>query len=301
MTLHFDLVDMRLFVQVARNSSLSRGASACNMSPPAASMRIRSLEAGLGQKLFNRSHNGVGLTPAGEIFLHHATAVVAEVEALRARFSGLAEGARGQLRIAANNIAMSEILPGCLRHYMKLWPDVRVDLKPKINAEVIRAVLDGEADIGLFAGQPDIEGLEVRACMEDCYVVVASPGHILARRQSVTFSEAIGHEIIGFPENSGVHAFMRQMAGNRNAVPNVKIMVDNHETMLRMIEADVAIGIVPKSLARRHASRSGIRIIELSDPEAVRHMWVGCRSFADLPEYARNFVERLDMAPVATA
>ena len=65
MSLHFDLVDLRLLVRVADANSLTRGAEASHLSLPAASTRIKNLEESVGTRLFWRNSQGVTLTPAG--------------------------------------------------------------------------------------------------------------------------------------------------------------------------------------------------------------------------------------------
>ena len=76
MAAHFDLPDIRLFVNIAEANSLTRGAERSHMSLPAASIRIKNLEEGLGVKLLYRTSQGVTLTPPGQAFMHHARLVV---------------------------------------------------------------------------------------------------------------------------------------------------------------------------------------------------------------------------------
>ena len=65
MLTHFDFADLRLFIRIAEENSLTRGAERVHMSLPAASTRIKNLEEALGAKLLYRASNGVTLTPPG--------------------------------------------------------------------------------------------------------------------------------------------------------------------------------------------------------------------------------------------
>ena len=80
--MHFDLFDLRLFVFVAEESNLRRGAERAWISLAAASSRIKQLEDNIGAKLFYRKPQGVELNPAGEALLHHARKVLHEVAKL---------------------------------------------------------------------------------------------------------------------------------------------------------------------------------------------------------------------------
>ena len=81
--MHFDLTDLRLFVLVADEGSLTRAAQRQHLSLAAASTRIKSLETQSGQALLYQEARGVRLTPPGEAFLHHAQGVLRQVERLR--------------------------------------------------------------------------------------------------------------------------------------------------------------------------------------------------------------------------
>ena len=59
MAAHFDLPDIKLFVNIAEANSLTRGAERSHMSLPAASIRIKNLEEGLGVKLLYRTSQGI--------------------------------------------------------------------------------------------------------------------------------------------------------------------------------------------------------------------------------------------------
>jgi len=70
--MHFDLIDLRLFVNISEQNSLTGGAERSHMSLPAASARIKNLEDSFGTRLLHRTGQGVTLTPPGQALLHHA-------------------------------------------------------------------------------------------------------------------------------------------------------------------------------------------------------------------------------------
>src|SRR5436190_22170256 len=108
---HFDLVDFRLFVQIAETNSLRQGAERACLSAPAASARIANLEARTATRLLIRSSKGVTLTTAGQALLHHARLVLAQVESVKSDLEEYAQSVKGQLRVAANATAMTDSMP----------------------------------------------------------------------------------------------------------------------------------------------------------------------------------------------
>src|ERR1700722_286536 len=108
---YFDLVDVRLFANIAETNSLTHGAEQSHVSVPAASARIKKIEDRLGAKLLYRSRRGVTLPPAGHTFLHHGRLVLRQLDHLWGDLQDYTQGVKGHIRIFANTTAISEFLP----------------------------------------------------------------------------------------------------------------------------------------------------------------------------------------------
>ena len=293
MAAHFDLPDIKLFVNIAEANSLTRGAERSPMSLPAASIRIKNLEEGLGAKLLYRTSQGVTLTPPGQAFMHHARLVLQQLADLRGDLAEYVKGAKGHVRIFANTTAMAEFLPAVLPKFLASHPDVNIDLKERLSNDIVRAVSEGKVDIGIVAGNVRTEGLEILPYVEDRLVLVTSNSHALAERNEIEFVEALGHDFVGMVEASAIHGFLAQAANDLHRSIKIRIQVGNFETACRMIEANVGLGVLPFSAASRHAKSMGIQIVEIKDEWAVRKLQICVRSVQALPVFARELIELL--------
>jgi DNA-binding transcriptional LysR family regulator len=293
MALHFDLVDLRLFVNIAETNSLTRGAERSHMSLPSASTRIKNFEDSLGAKLLYRTSQGVTLTPPGQAFLHHARLVLQQLEQLRGDLQQYVHGVKGHVRIFANTTAITEFLPAILPTFLASHPDVSVDLRERLSPDIVRAVSEGTTDIGIVAGHARTEGLEVLPYRKDRLVLATAFAHPLAKLDEVSFGETLEYDYVGLHEASAIHAFLAQAASSHYKSIKTRIQVGNFEAVCRMIEANAGIGILPESAARRYEKTMSIRIIQLSDEWALRELCICVRSLQLLPVFARELVELL--------
>jgi len=290
--LHFDLTDLRLFVHIAEESNLTRGASRAALSPGAASARLKSLESQLDQRLFYRDSRGLTLTPPGEMLLRHARVILRQVEHVRSDMSGQGSDVTGHFRIFASTTAITEVLPDVLARFMAERPQVSVDIQERNTREVIRGILDSAADIGVVAGPVSTTGLEARCFSTDRMVLVVPGAHALAWRPVIAFEECIQYPHIGL-RDSTLSDFLIETMSNLNRRLDIRVQMGSFESMCRMIEAGVGAGLLPESAARRLARGTTLKVIELSDLWAVRERRVIYRELEALPACGRAFVDTL--------
>jgi DNA-binding transcriptional LysR family regulator len=290
--MHFDLVDMRLFVHIAESNSLTHGAQQSYMSLPAASMRIKNVEQKLGTKLLYRHSQGVTITPAGQAFLRYSLMTMQNIERLLDEMQDYANGVKGHLRIFANTNSI-EFLPTVLSAFLTTHPDVSIDLKERLSRDIVHAVTEGSTDIGIVAGDVHTGDLQVLPYKRDRLVLVTAHQHNLAGRKTISFSDTLDFDYIGLLEGSAIHAFISQVARDVHKTLKVRIQVSNFEALCRMIEANIGIGIVPESVARRHEKKMNLRLIQLQDDWAVRNLQICIRSHALLPSFAKELIDLL--------
>ncbi|HYD62208.1 MAG TPA: LysR substrate-binding domain-containing protein [Noviherbaspirillum sp.] len=291
--MHFDLTDLRLFVYIAEENSLTRAAVRAHMSLPAASVRIKNLEDSIGTKLINRDTNGITLRPPGQALLQHARQVLRQLENLRGDMQEYAQGIKGHVRIFANTTATAEFLPAVLRNFLVTHSDVNIDLREHLSPDVVRAVSEGIADIGIAAGSVRTEGLEVIPYRKDRLVLATATNHPLAKHSEIDFTDTLEYDYIGLYEGSVIHSFVQQAAGPLSKSLKTRIQVSNFDSVCRMIEANVGIGILPESAARRHAKNLELKIISLTNEWASRNLIICVRDLDGLPGFARELVDML--------
>ena len=103
--MHFDLADLRLFINIAEHPSMTQGARKSFMSTAAASNRIQKLEQQVGIRLLYRDSQGVELTAAGSVLLKHARIILRQVQYLKNELSEFGDQQVRHIRIFAHTTA----------------------------------------------------------------------------------------------------------------------------------------------------------------------------------------------------
>src|SRR5579875_3873835 len=143
-----ELRHLRYFCAVADWQGFNRAANALHLSQSAVSDQILDLEREIGVRLLNRSRERVSLTPAGEIFLEDARKVLADAERAVERARRSANGETGSLRIAFLVWGASSFLPGFIREFRQLHPEVKLSLLEMLPSAQSEALIRGNLDVG---------------------------------------------------------------------------------------------------------------------------------------------------------
>ncbi|GAA1362792.1 LysR family transcriptional regulator [Streptomyces beijiangensis] len=179
-----DLAALELLLAVARHGSLGKAARELGISQPAASGRIRSMEARLGVVLLERSPRGSRLTDAGVLVTDWARRIVEAAEAFDAGAQALRHRRDSRLRVAASMTIAEYLLPGWLIALSTQRPGTAVSLLAGNSVSVAAHLLNGEADLGFVEGLAVPEGLDGTVIGRDRLIVVAAPTHPWARRRA---------------------------------------------------------------------------------------------------------------------
>lgn len=288
--MHIDLRDLRLFIHVAESKSLTRGAERSHLSLPAVSARMKELEAQAGVRLLYRAPRGVALTPAGQSLLQHARIILGQIEHMKSDLQRFGEGVQGHIRVFANTTAVTEFMPEVLATFLADHPQVDVDLQERLTGEIVRGVLDGTTDLGITSGPIEADGLEKHHFSTDRLILVVQPNHPLAAGGAVRFADVMGYDYIGLHEGSTLQSFINTLMQNARHRLHIRVQVSNFESVCRMVEAGVGIGVVPESAAERHRKTMKIAVKQLDEDWAERKRYILTRRGDSLPGYTQALI-----------
>jgi DNA-binding transcriptional LysR family regulator len=289
-----DLTSLQLFVAVCELGSIGRAAEREFIAASAVSKRLSDLEATLETPLLYRHTRGVKLTPAGESLLHHARSVLFSLEKMQAELSEYAEGVRGHVRIHGNISAIVQFLPEDLGSFSQEHPQVKIDLEEHLSNEVLRAVQEGAADLGICnvtgASGQELQTLPYR---QDELVLIVPRGHPLATKKAIAFEDTLDCDHVGLHSNSSIYLAMREAAAAAGRTIRLRIHVTGLDAMCRMIHNGLGVGVMPRRAFTLMHGVGDLECVRLTDAWATRDIRLVARDFSTLPLTARLLVDHL--------
>ena len=273
-----DFVTLKLFCAIVHSGSITKGASACNLALSAASRRLSEFEEAVGVPLMDRSVKGVTVTPAGHAVMQHALRLFQGFEQLSNELSEYSKGVKGHVRLWANMSALTEFLPSALASFLKDYPEIQVEVEEQLSGDIVRALMDGIADIGVFAQGPITTGLETHIMGKDQLVIACSKEHPLSKRKSISFEECLEYDFVGLNRGSSLLELTSRSAEKLGKQMSLRIQVRSYDAMCQMVAVNLGIGVLPIQACAAQIKAMGLKVVELEDAWAKRNLLVATKA-----------------------
>ncbi len=284
-----DLPQIEAFLAVATFGSFGKAAASLFLTQPSVSARVAALERALGQRLFERSRRGVRLTRAGTVFLPVAERILKTVAEGRQVLEAAQSRDGGLVVIAAALSISTYLLPDLIKAFRDDHPGARVSLRSGHSRDVLRMVLEEEAEIGLARGlkHPAVHSVRLG---RDEILLVAPPTHPLARRRQVRLREAASQPLILFDKGSSDWVLITGFFRRGGLLPNVVLELEGIEAAKKMVEKGIGLAMLPHLAIRRELREGSLVHVRIVDaPVLARNVDLVYRRHGHLSEIARAF------------
>ncbi|MGH4031215.1 LysR family transcriptional regulator [Actinomycetota bacterium Odt1-20B] len=199
-----ELRQAHYFLAVAEELHFGRAAERLRIVQPTVSQQIRRLEREVGLDLFERTTRSVRLTPAGEVFLPHARALVEAERAGLAAMAALRSEEEAVLRIGTN-VGLGVRLDRLLDDLAERAPQLAVELVGVPAADRLQKVRDGELDAAFIRGLARSPGLDLLPVWRDPLVAALPASHPLAAADRVALADLAGLPLRIAPREANPH------------------------------------------------------------------------------------------------
>lgn len=291
--MHFDLLDLRLLLAISATGSLSKAAATFPVALSAASTRLRLLEERCGVTLFIRKADGMHLTPNGRLVLEAARSVLGEAQKLQDTLKELAGQRRITLNLAATTVTNSTVLPTVLGPFLADYPEVDLELVEYRSADVLRAVLNGECEIGVYDGNLVSEGVISLPFRRERLVMLVPLGHPLAEREHTHLRDALGFAFICLPAERAMQRFVEALAMKLAMPLQVRVRAPGFEAIAQLVAQRAGIAMLPETTATRLVQELPVRMVRLEESWASLELRLCIRSWESLSSHGRQLLSFL--------
>lgn len=284
---------IRVFCDVVRCHSFSRGAKINEVSQSAATQSVHRVEHHFGVQLIDRSKRPFVLTPEGQACYEGFREVLELYDSVEARVHSLRSEISGLVRVAVIYSVGLHDMRRCMQDFMRRYPKAKVRLEYLRPNKVFDAVLSAEADLGVISYPSPTPDLSVIPLRSERMVVVCPPEHPLTRHQAVTAEHLQGIDFIGFERDLSIRKEIDRYFRQRSITIHIVMEFDNIETIKEAVEIGAGVSILPEPTVRDDVRNGSLATVRLIAPELRRPLGVIHRQRRVFTPTIAKFVELL--------
>ncbi|MBI5658772.1 MAG: LysR family transcriptional regulator [Nitrosomonadales bacterium] len=264
------LRQLQVFAAVARHLSHSRASEELYLTQPAVSMQIKQLEQSIGLPLFEQTGKQIHLTEAGREMLQYSRNISQQLEEMEAVFGEMKGLERGRLNIAAVSTA-NYFMPQLLAKFIHLYPKIRVHLQVANRDTVLKQLADNAADFAIMGQPPEGADMQSESFMPNPLVVIAAPGHALARKRRIKPAQLAQETFLLREQGSGTRGVAeRFFSGHRMSLPAYMEM-DTNEAIKQSVQAGMGVGIISRHAIELELETKRLAVLDVERFPIMRH------------------------------
>lgn len=247
--------DLKIFEAVVAHSSFTKAAEAMFTVQSNVTARIRSLEEEFGAPLFERSSRRVSLTPAGEILTRYAKQIAHLLEEAKSEIKS-ADTLAGHLKIGCIETTMVLKVPDILNSFAELHPQVDLEFKSAMRADLIKDVLDYNLDAAFVPAPVSIAGLRSEPISEEQLVIIA-PAKTSNLATLIAESQLV--KIVVFDQGCVFRARLESWLSAQGVLQYKPIVVNSIDGVVNFVEAGLGVSMLPTDIINTYYSGRNIK------------------------------------------
>jgi DNA-binding transcriptional LysR family regulator len=262
-----ELRQLRFFVAVVEEGSITRAAARLHIAQQSLSQQIRTLETQLGAVVLTRSSRGVSPTAVGVVLLREARAVLAQADRAAEAVHRAARGDAGVLRVGFLTTVAHDLMPPILRAFAQHHRQIALHTEDLSIAALVDGVRDGRLDAGL-SRPPQVDDVVTEHVSDEPVAAVLPAGHPLSTRAELTLADLADEDWVLTPRSSWppwhrTYDADFAAAGYR---PRVVQRGTTPQALLALVAAGV--GVTRLALSSRNLRVDGVAFVPLAGDRA---------------------------------
>ena len=279
---------LKIFVTVCKTGSATAAGEKLFIAQPSVSLAISELEDYYGIKLFDRIAKRLHITEAGKHFLQYATHIVGLFEDMEKEIKNF--DAMGVIRIGASITIGNYLLPGYIKEFKQLHPQMDVKAVIDNSDKIQQYVLSNQIDIGLIEGTLNSPYIIDQKFRDDDLVLICANDHTFAGLKNIELSQLQQENFILRESGSaGREIFSRAMITYGLEISPAWESTST-QAIVRAVQANLGVSVLPYLLVKDSLDRDEINQFHLNGMQFRQNFCVIHHRNKFLTESAKDFI-----------
>ncbi|TVX98787.1 LysR family transcriptional regulator [Cohnella terricola] len=291
-----NISQLETLVTISKTLSFRKAGEMLNLTQPAVSAQIKSLEEEFKAILVDRNHP-VTLTDRGQVFLEHAEQILEIVEQLKQKLSDLNQVPQGHIILGTTTSIAIQILPRVLSYFQNQFPLIKTSILSMSSAQVLSSVENGTVDVGIGYLTDRSPHVETSVLYYDTFELVISPKHPLASANRITISMLKDVPLILLSPDTLGRRFAEQVFRENGVEPHIVMELGSSEEVKRMVELNLGAAVVSKLSVAEEVRRGTLKMIPVEELAVSHPVGVMTKSSRYVNSAMRQFLNDLKGMP----
>ncbi len=264
-----NLKQLEAFYLVVKKGSYTKAAEELNVTQPAVTMQVKSLEKSLNLKLIQQLGKKVQLSEAGELLYQYAGKIFNFVDEADEKMRDFKKLMRGTLRIGTTKNYARYIMPSLLSEFQKRFPRIKVILDEGNSEDMAQSVLERKNELALISELNLDRKIKSIFFSTVEFVLVASPEHRFSQRISISLRELNGEPVILREKGSGSRAAILRKFQEYGIWPSVITEASSLDFIVGYVKQNKGVSFMFEPDIKEELQRGTLRVIPVEEGNIV--------------------------------
>jgi DNA-binding transcriptional LysR family regulator len=234
---------LRLFLALADEGSVSRAAQLCHVTQPTASMQLKELSLSVGLPLYEVIGKKVHLTEAGRELAQTARTMLGEWSTFAQKIDRMKGLSRGQLRVAVVSTA-KYFIPRMLGQFCQTYPEIDITFEVLNRTGVVDLLRENKLDLAVMSVPPSDLDVETDLFMHNPLIALCPKGHDLAQKKRVSLKQFTAQPLIMREVGSGTRMVADRFFTEQGVTPRIKLTLGSNEAIKQAVAGGLGCAIL---------------------------------------------------------
>ncbi|MFZ5633866.1 MAG: LysR substrate-binding domain-containing protein [Bacillota bacterium] len=288
-----NLNQIKTFVTVIEEGSLSAAADKLKLTQPAVSLHIQNVEDYFGVTLLNRRGREIELTPVGESLFREGKKLIASYQKIEDAIFTEIFRSKNRIAIGAGPIMIDYFIPHMMGFFKKNHPGIDLVAEPMETDNIVRGVLDHSLDVGFIGYNVKNSKLAVEEWVRDELLLIVPPEHPFARKEYIYLDDLKGQEFVWHKEVTGIRMFFEDKIKKAGKDVDISpaIIVSSTMSVLTSVQAGLGISLISRWVAEKPIQAGMIASVPIKDVSLTRNLYVITHRLKKKPPVVLKFLE----------